>query len=82
LDWNSGNSTSFNSNTSGYTASGLGQHVTGTFIANSPTQVITFSGVAFASLLYGFQLRETAVPEPAMGLLLGGFGMLLMRRRC
>jgi len=67
------------------TAGGLGQFVTGTFTADSPTQDITFTGAGNSPLINAFQIR--AVPEPSTcimalaGLACGGFSMWRRRKR-
>ena len=81
-----GNSVTLLNNTTN-TSGGLGQYAIGTFLANSPSQVITFNGTAQnsgQSNLNGFQLRQLApaVPEPGTAL----FGVALcavagLRRR-
>jgi hypothetical protein len=69
---------------------GLGQFAIGTFLADAPTQTITFTSdnSFFGPLINGFQLRQTAVapaavPEP--GTALAGVALLglcgLRRRR-
>lgn len=73
---------------------GFGQYAIGTFVADGPTQVITFDRAAGenpegAAGLNGAQLRDvTDVPEPAVALLavpaacLGSRGRRPVRRRC
>jgi hypothetical protein len=62
------------------TAGGLGQFATGIFVADAPTEVITFSSTS-SSVLDGFQLR--VVPEPSTWAMLaiGGASILAFRRR-
>jgi hypothetical protein len=63
---------------------GLGQHVTGTFVATGTTESITFttrgSSVNNTALLNAYQLR--AIPEPASALIgVLGLARLFLRRR-
>ena len=67
------NSVTLISNTSG-SVGGVGQFVTGSFIADATTQSISFLGDGDGGFLNAFQLRQ--VPEPAgipfLGLIFGG----------
>ncbi len=61
---------------------GLGQWVTGTFVASGPTQDVTIGRVGASHLvLNAFQLRQ--IPEPSSVVLLGcaGLSLVLARRR-
>jgi hypothetical protein len=62
-------------------AGGVGQFVTGTFTADAPTQVITFSTTGNGNVQNAFQLRM--IPEPSTAALLAGFAALAtsIRRR-
>jgi PEP-CTERM motif len=64
------------------TDGGLGQFATGIFVADAPTEVITFSATT-NSVLDGFQLRVVPVPEPSTWAMLaiGGASILAFRRR-
>ena len=73
-----GNTVSLSSNTSGGVVGGIGQFAIGTFIADAPTQIISFGG-SIQNTFNGFQLRSTgsvpgSVPEPGT-LALVGFGL-------
>lgn len=62
---------------------GLGQYVIGSFTADSSSQFFDFrvNGVNVAQL-NAYQLRATAVPEPAVSLLSGlGFVAMILRRQ-
>jgi hypothetical protein len=83
-----GNTVTLSDNPSGLEG-GLGQYVTGTFVADGPTQVIRFApipatGPNSSAQLNAFQLRQ--VPEPTSIGLLGaalvtlGFRTRLRRR--
>lgn len=75
----SGNSVALDYNSTN-AAGGVGQFAVGTFIADSSTQVITFSNSADWPVVNAFQLR--AIPEPATaGMLAAGLVCLLARRR-
>lgn len=79
------NTVSLNDNVSNLEG-GLGQYGIGTFTANAGSQTVTFSAVgpANGAIANGFQLRQTAVPEPGTGLLLGigsCFSGLFLRSR-
>ena len=64
---------------------GLGQYAIGTFVADSPTQAISFrSPRSTNGALNGFQLRNVSppIPEPASGLFgLALCGVMMLRRR-
>ena len=64
------------------TGGGLGQFATGIFVADAPTEVITFSSTS-SNVLDGFQLRVVPVPEPSTWAMLaiGGASILAFRRR-
>ena len=66
-----------------YTTGFGGTFTTGTFTADSTSQVITIDGTVDEQQINAFQLRNiTAIPEPASGLLLGiGAAGLAVRRR-
>jgi len=69
-----GNSSTLNDNTSGQEG-GLGQFAVGSFVADSTSQVITFSaGAGNFAQLNAFQLRAIPVPESAS--LLFGLGII------
>ena len=75
----SGNAVTLITNTSG-TDGGLGQYAIGSFVANSTSQVITFSGSDSFRLVNAFELR--AVPEPSIWAMVAiGAGVLLALRR-
>jgi hypothetical protein len=76
-----GNSVTLSSNTDGMEG-GLGQWVTGSFIADSATQNVTFLGDGDGGFLNGFQLRQTAVPEGGtLSLLAIGLAALAWHQR-
>lgn len=61
-----------------------GTFITGTFTADSATEVITIDGSVDEQQINAFELRNvTATPEPSSGLLLGigGAGLAAWRRR-
>jgi hypothetical protein len=65
-----------------YTTGFGGTFNTGTFTADSNTQVITIHGTVDEQQINAFELRNVTVPEPASGLLLGiGAAGLAVRRR-
>jgi hypothetical protein len=59
----------------------VGQFAIGTFTADSTSQVVTFASPEM-SVLNGFQLRTSAVPQPTTTALLGLglLGVMLSRR--
>jgi hypothetical protein len=77
----SGNSVQLLYNTGSLDA---GQFVTGTFVADSTSQVLTLTGDPGQSTINAFVLAATT-PEPAtlwyMGMALGGLGLWARRRR-
>lgn len=66
------NTVTLNDNVSGIEG-GLGQYGIGAFTADATSQTVTFSavGAVNGAMANGFQLRQTAVPEPGTGLLTG-----------
>lgn len=75
------NSVNLDPNTTN-TIGGVGQYVIGSFTANpGGTEVVTLSAAA-TPLINAFQLRTSAVPEPAsLGVLAAGTSSLMLRRR-
>jgi hypothetical protein len=75
-----------NDNTSGATGTpgGLGQFAIGTFVADSATETIVFSGTADFPLINAFQVRAVPLPPAVwagLGMLAGLGGMRWWRRR-
>lgn len=66
VSYSAGNSVILSRNTTGLTG-GLGQHVTGTFIADSQDQILTIQSAGGAPALNAYQIRS--IPEPSAALL-------------
>jgi hypothetical protein len=76
-----GNSVTVHSNTRS-ALGGIGQYATGTFTANGTNQNIDFD-ISPSTILHGFELRDTSVPEPSSLALsaLGALALAAWRRR-
>lgn len=72
-----GNSVTLNRNPSGLDG-GLGQHVTGTFTADSASQVLTIQSAGGAPALNAYQIRT--IPEPTTAILTLLSAAALLRR--
>ena len=69
-----GSAVTLNTNPSA-TVGGVGQWVVGTFIADSPSEVISFNSTNGGPIINAVQLRQTSVPEPSSTLLLIAAGL-------
>lgn len=69
-----GNAVTLNTNPSA-TVGGVGQWVVGTFTADSPSEIISFTSTNGGPIINAVQLRQTSVPEPSSTVLLIAAGL-------